>query len=85
MLFGSFTTTYSLKVNTILVLWTGTLTEPGSGEIFFMTGGIVSFGPPVGGVVVLAQECENITEPSTSRIGIAGSRFVSFLFIRVRC
>lgn len=29
-----------------------------------MTGGIVSLGPPLGGVVVLAHECENSIMPS---------------------
>ena len=46
-----------------------------------ITGGIVSLGPPLGGVVVLAQECENITEPRTNDTGIMGSRLLKNFFI----
>ena len=46
-----------------------------------MTGGIVSFGPPVGGVLVLAHECENSIVPSTMPIGIIGKNLDRNLFI----
>ena len=72
---GSVTFTYSLKVNTILVLWRGTLTEPGKGNIFLITGGMVSLSPPVGGVVVLAQPWEKVTLMSTMATGIRGKYF----------
>lgn len=78
MPFASLTVTYSLKVMTICVLCTGTLTVPGNGEILVMTGGIVSLSPPLGGVVVLAHEWENIIAPRTSATGTAG---ISFLYI----
>ena len=54
---------------------------PGNGVISVISGGNVSFGPPLGGVVVLAQECENIIIPRIIVTGIAGSRFISFFFI----
>ena len=42
-----------------------------------MTGGIVSFGPPLGGVVVLAHECENIIVHKMIRTGIPGTSIFS--------
>ena len=81
MPFASLTVTYSLKVMTICVLCTGTLTVPGNGEILVMTGGIVSLSPPLGGVVVLAHEWENIIAPRTSATGTAGISFSIYPFI----
>ena len=81
MPFGSLTVTYSLKVMTIFALCTGTLTVPGNGEILVMTGGIVSLSPPLGGVVVLAHEWENIIAPRTSATGTAGISFSIYPFI----
>ena len=78
---GSLTVTYSLKVMTIWVLCVGTLVLPGRGEMLVMTGGIVSLSPPLGGVVVLAQECENIIAPSTNATGIPGMSLSICLFI----
>ena len=46
-----------------------------------MTGEIVSFGPPLGGVVVLAQDGENIVIPKTNATGIIGSRLLNLFFI----
>lgn len=43
-----------------------------AGNISVITGGIVSFGPPLGGVVVLAQECEKIIDPRMIATGMAG-------------
>ena len=47
---------YSLNCKVILPSVSGNSVLPGSGLIFTSTGGSVSFGPPLGGVVVLAQE-----------------------------
>lgn len=84
--FGSFTVTYSLNVMTICVLWTGTPVVPGSGLILVMTGGMVSFLPPLGGVVVFAQEGEKNIEPNTRATGTAGiSLTICFLkFISIQ-
>ena len=46
-----------------------------------MTGGMVSLGPPVGGVVVFAHECEKIIEPKTSAMGMIGKNLDRNLFI----
>lgn len=46
-----------------------------------MTGGIVSLGPPLGGVVVFAQECENIIVPKMIPTGMIGKYFSNILFI----
>jgi hypothetical protein len=42
---------------------------------------MVSFGPPLGGVVVLAHECENIMLPNMMLTGIAGQNLFSIFFI----
>jgi hypothetical protein len=44
-------------------------------------GGMVSLGPPLGGVVVLAQECENIIDASMIVTGTAGHKYVSIFFM----
>ena len=67
--------TYSLKVNTSLVLCNPTFTVPGKGVTLVSTGGMVSLGPPEGGVVVLAQPCGNMSEPSMRAAGMSGSSF----------
>ena len=54
---------------------------PNAGYISVITGGIVSLGPPLGGVVVFAHECENIIAPNTSAIGINGKNLDRNLFI----
>jgi hypothetical protein len=46
-----------------------------------ITGGMVSFGPPLGGVVVFAHECENIIDPNTRAMGRIGKNFDMNLFI----
>ena len=46
-----------------------------------MTGGMVSFGPPLGAFVVLAHECENIMPERISITGIPGSRYENLFFI----
>jgi hypothetical protein len=46
-----------------------------------MNGGIVSLGPPLGGVVVFAHEYENIIDPSTIPIGMAGKNLDKNFFI----
>jgi len=46
-----------------------------------MTGGMVSFGPPLGGVVVFAHECENMTVPKTRAMGIMGKNLDRNLFM----
>ena len=71
--------TYSLNVNTSLVLCTPTFTVPGKGDTLVSTGGMVSLSPPEGGVVVLAQPCGNISEPSMSAAGISGNSFFSLI------
>ena len=81
MLLASFTTTYSLNFICSLVPCTGTFVMLISGYISVMSGGIVSFGPPLGGVVVFAHECENIIVPSTKAMGIAGKNLDINLFI----
>ena len=83
MLFASFTVTYSLNVMTMRVLCKGTLTDPGSGYIPVMTGGMVSLSPPLGGVVVFAQEWENIIAPKTKATGMPGMSFSNILFIQI--
>ena len=80
-LLGSFTVTYSLNLISICGLCTGTPVSPGYGFTAVMTGGIVSFGPPLGGVVVLAQECENITCTNMAATGMAGRSLYVFFFI----
>ena len=77
----SFTTTYSSNVNESCVLWTGTIVAPSGGYSLTITGGIVSLGPPLGGVVVFAQECENITDASTAPTGTAGKYLESIFLI----
>ena len=52
-----------------------------TGYILVMTGGIVSFGPPVGGVVVFAHECENISDAKMPRTGIIGKNLFRNFFI----
>jgi hypothetical protein len=52
-----------------------------TGNISVMTGGIVSFGHPVGGVVVFAHECENIVIPRIRVTGIIGKNLLRNLFI----
>jgi predicted cation transporter len=42
----------------------------------------VSLGPPVGGVVVFAHECENITVPMITETGIIGNNLAKNFFIR---
>ena len=54
---------------------------PARGFIRVITGGIVSFGPPLGGVVVFAHECENITEPRMKATGMIGSRLLKYFFM----
>jgi hypothetical protein len=44
---------------------------------------MVSFGPPLGGVWVFAQECENIVDPMIIDIGIKGKSDLRILFIIV--
>ena len=51
-------TVYSSKTSVTLPLVSGKLVVYCSGVTFSSTGGMVSFGPPPGGVVVLAQERE---------------------------
>lgn len=46
-----------------------------------MTGGIVSFGPPLGGVVVFAHEWENIIDPKMNATGIIGQNADNNFFI----
>ena len=85
---ASFIFTYSLKVKRTLVLCVGTLTVPGRGYILVISGGIVSFGPPVGGVVVLAQPLGNIMAARTIPAGISGRNLFSFIMrcgIRFQC
>ena len=81
MSFELFTTTYSLNVNSTLVFDTGTKTELGVGDTLTSTGGMVSFGPPEGPVVVFAQECENMMLPNISPTGIAGKQADMIFFI----
>ena len=38
-------------------------------------------GPPLGGVVVLAHECEKIIDPSMNATGIAGHKYDNTFFI----
>ena len=71
--------TYSLKVNLMEVLCTGTFTAPGKGDIFTITGGMVSLGPPEGEAVVLAHPDGNIREPITRAAGIRGRNLLSFI------
>ena len=47
-----------------------------------MTGGMVSLSPPLGGVVVFAQEWENIIAPKTKATGMPGMSFSNILFIK---
>ena len=82
-LLGSFTTTYSLNSSSNLVFSTGTLVAPGSGYSLVIIGGIVSLGPPLGGVVVFAHECENIIDPSMMTTGMTGKNFDRNCFIIV--
>lgn len=77
---GSFTCTYSLKVNTISVLCTGTPVAPGRGLSPMITGGMVSFFPPEGGVVVLAHDGENIMDPMTKATGSTG-KYLDNIFL----
>jgi hypothetical protein len=49
-----------------------------------MTGGMVSFGPPLGGVVVFAHECEKIILPNIIAIGMAGRIPDIILFISIQ-
>jgi hypothetical protein len=44
---------------------------------------MVSFGPPVGGVCVLAHECENIVDPMMKNTGIIGSMYLKILLILI--
>ena len=74
---GSFTTTYSLKVKVILVFFTGTIVAPSRGSTFLITGGMVSLGPPEGGVVVLAQEFENKSPHSVAPTDTTGNILVN--------
>ena len=80
-LFGSFTVTYSLNMILSCVLLTGTCVCPMTGYISVMTGGMVSFGPPVGGVVVFAHECENMAIPRIIDTGIIGKNLLRNFFI----
>ena len=41
----------------------------------------MSLGPPVGGVVVFAHECENIVIPSIRATGMAGKNLDIYLLI----
>lgn len=79
MFLPSFTTTYSSNVNLMVVLCVGTFVVPGSGSILTIMGGMVSFMPPEGACVVLAQEFWNITETSIANTGMAG--IISLLFM----
>jgi hypothetical protein len=45
-----------------------------------MTGGMVSLGPPLGGVVVFAHEGENIIVPIIMATGTAGIKISNSLF-----
>ena len=72
MFLPSFTTTYSSNVNLMVVLCVGTFVVPGSGSILTIMGGMVSFMPPEGACVVLAQEGEKNMDPNTSATGMAG-------------
>lgn len=49
------------------------------GSISTICGGIVSFGPPLGGVVVLAHECEKIIVARMITTGTAGIRYDNIL------
>ena len=51
------------------------------GYIFSITGGMVSFGPPLGGVCVFAHECENAVDPMMSARGMSGSNLFMNFFI----
>ena len=84
MFLPSLTTTYSLNLNFSLVPWTGTPVLPGRGVTLTSIGGMVSFGPPVGGVVVLAQECEKKAPPNIRAAGTSGMRFFIFIIINLR-
>jgi hypothetical protein len=46
-----------------------------------ITGGIVSLGPPLGGVVVLAHEWEKIIAPRIKATGTPGINILSNFFI----
>ena len=56
---------------------------PSPGSIFLIRGGIVSFGPQLGGVVVFAHECEKIMLPSTIATGIIGKNLSRNFLISV--
>ena len=55
-LLASLSCTYSSNVMVTEVLWVATFVALESGKVAVITGGIVSFGPPVGAPVVLAQD-----------------------------
>ena len=54
---------------------------PGKGFSLVMTGGMVSFGPPVGGVVVFAHEGEKTIIARMMATGIRGRYVFRILFI----
>lgn len=62
------TTVYSSKSNVIFPSVRGKLVVYSGGVSLRSTGGMVSFGPPPGGVVVLAQECEKIQHAASMQI-----------------
>ena len=82
-LLGSFTCTYSSNLILSCVLLVGTFVCPRVGYMASITGGIVSFGPPLGGVWVFAQECENMVDPMITDIGMIGKSAFRILFIFV--
>ena len=57
---SSFYMVYASKVKVMLPPLTGNPTIPESGITRSILGGIVSFGPPIGGAEVLAQDPANI-------------------------
>ncbi len=81
---GSFTTTYSLKVKTTFVPWTGTDTAPKAGDTLLTTGGSVSLSPPVGACVVFAHEGWNTDKTNSAAAGIRGKNFERKFFIEDR-
>jgi hypothetical protein len=54
---------------------------PMIGNISSITGGIVSLGPPDGGVWVFAHECENIVDPMMKSTGISGNMCLKIFLI----
>ena len=81
---GSLTVTYSSKVKTTLVPCTGTEAVPGAGTTLLITGGKVSFAPPVGACVVLAHDGWKTDSARSAAAGIMGKNLESIFFREIK-